>query len=98
MESGCLAVFHCVTLGGLCRAPAAHAYDCLLTCSVYMHAVELPTQVVGGYLAYVGYFCFAAGISLACGVEARATLTLINPLASVRAASQHPQKRKDDLL
>ncbi len=29
-------------------------------------------QVVGGYLGYVGYFCIAAGISLACGVEVRA--------------------------
>ena len=26
-------------------------------------------QVVGGYLGYVGYFCLAAGIALACDVE-----------------------------
>ena len=38
------------------------------------HAAVNCLQVVGGYLAYVGYFCFAAGISLACGVEASATL------------------------
>lgn len=29
--------------------------------------VPLPT--VGGYLGYVGYFCLAAGINLACNVE-----------------------------
>ena len=29
-------------------------------------------QVVGGYLGYVGYFCLAAGIALACDVEVRA--------------------------
>lgn len=28
-------------------------------------------QVVGGYLGYVGYFCLAAGIALACDVEVR---------------------------
>ena len=27
--------------------------------------------MVGGYLGYVGYFCLAAGISLACGVDVR---------------------------
>ncbi|KAK9845864.1 hypothetical protein WJX81_004564 [Elliptochloris bilobata] len=29
----------------------------------------VPLPCVGGYLGYVGYFCFAAGISLACGIE-----------------------------
>lgn len=29
----------------------------------------MPLPVVGGYLGYVGYFCLAAGVALACGVE-----------------------------
>ncbi len=31
---------------------------------------------VGGYLGYVGYFCFAAGVSLACHVQVRTTLAI----------------------
>jgi MFS superfamily sulfate permease-like transporter len=29
----------------------------------------IPLPVIGGYLAYVGYFCFCGGASLAAGVE-----------------------------
>jgi SulP family sulfate permease len=29
----------------------------------------VPLPVVGGYLGYVGYFCLAAGVALACNVQ-----------------------------
>ncbi|GAB4822722.1 hypothetical protein N2152v2_009768 [Parachlorella kessleri] len=38
----------------------------------------VPLPVVGGYLAYVGWFCLAAGISLASGVQVSTPETLIN--------------------
>ena len=29
----------------------------------------LPLPAVGGYLSYVGYFCFASGLGLGCGIQ-----------------------------
>jgi len=29
----------------------------------------VPLSTVGGYLGYVGYFCLAAGLGLACNIE-----------------------------
>lgn len=29
----------------------------------------LPLPIVGGYLAFVGFFCLAAGVSIASGVQ-----------------------------
>ncbi len=31
----------------------------------------VPLSAIGGYLGYVGYFCIAAGVALACDVEVR---------------------------
>lgn len=31
----------------------------------------MPLSAIGGYLGYVGYFCIAAGVALACDVEVR---------------------------
>lgn len=36
----------------------------------------VPLSAIGGYLGYVGYFCIAAGVALACNVEVRHPLTL----------------------
>eukprot|EP00884_Botryococcus_braunii_P017695 jgi/Botrbrau1/4609/Bobra.60_2s0094.1 len=41
----------------------------------------VPLPVVGGYLGYVGYFCLAAGVALACGVEVDSFPSWANLLA-----------------
>ena len=45
----------------------------------------VPLPVVAGYLGYVGYFCLAAGISLACNVEVR---SLFQPLEEIPGLSK----------
>ncbi|KAK9845896.1 hypothetical protein WJX81_005443 [Elliptochloris bilobata] len=47
----------------------------------------VPLPVVGGYLGYVGFFCLAAGISLACDVEIGSFASWGN-LANVDALSK----------
>ena len=47
---------------------------CLRNCRAGVYKLAslvqyVPLPVVAGYLGYVGYFCLAAGISLACDVE-----------------------------
>lgn len=39
----------------------------------------VPLPVVAGYLGYVGYFCLAAGLSLACNVQVGASAAACNP-------------------
>ncbi|GAX78337.1 hypothetical protein CEUSTIGMA_g5779.t1 [Chlamydomonas eustigma] len=40
----------------------------------------IPLPVIGGYLAYVGYFCFSGGASLAAGVELNEVVQWLNVL------------------
>ncbi|KAK9810835.1 hypothetical protein WJX73_000129 [Symbiochloris irregularis] len=61
---------------------------CIILVGVYKLASlvqYVPLPVVAGYLGYVGYFCLAAGISLACNVEVDSFLSWRN-LFSLDAA------------
>jgi MFS superfamily sulfate permease-like transporter len=80
----CVCVYECTALnpGGRlsisCISFALLLFNNRLTSSLALCAGHfklatlvqyVPLPVVGGYLGYVGYFCLAAGVALACGVE-----------------------------
>ena len=52
-----------------------HKLKAWMRCAGYFKLATLtqyvPLSAIGGYLGYVGYFCIAAGVALACDVEVR---------------------------
>lgn len=54
------------------------------------HAIAVNDKVVGGYLGFVGYFCFCAGVSLSSGITVSTPASWLNlaldPQALLRLA------------